>query len=89
MEKIIKFSTENKDGPEKFIFNEIMKLEDCFEKAMLEKQSRNNTFRDNHSLLPKDSTQVLRVISKLSEQQSIWDSYTSELREKLLNQQGV
>lgn len=88
LEKIIKFSTENKDSPEKFIFNEIMKLDDCFEKAILEKQNRNNTFGDNHKFLPKDSTQALRIISKFSEQ-PIWDSYTSELREKLINQQDA
>lgn len=86
--KIIQFNSLAADSPEKFVFNAIMALDDCSEKFILNRQNRNNTFGDSHCLLPQDSQEVSKIISKFGEQ-PIWDSYTSELREKLLDQQGA
>ncbi len=85
LEKIIQFNSPNKQSPEKVIFDTIMKIEDNSpEKIILERQKRNNNFGDNHNLLPNDITQIVKIISKFS-QQDIWEDYTLELRNNLLN----
>lgn len=86
LEKIIQYNPSNSYSPEKFIFDTIMELDECPEKLMLEKQNLKNISGDNHHLFPPEMRKVTRIISKFSEQ-PIWDNYTSELKEKLLDKQ--
>lgn len=84
LEKIIQFNSLNSCSPERVIFDTITQLDNCSEKNILNRQNRHNTFGDNHYLLLQDSQEISKIVSKFSEQ-PIWDSYTSELREKLLD----
>lgn len=87
LESIIQFNCNSEDSlsPEKVIFDTIIALDDCPEKHILDRQSRYNTVGDSHHLLPQDNQEIAKIISKFSEQ-PIWDIYTLELRERLLNQ---
>lgn len=88
LERIIQFNSLNGKSPEEIIFDTITALDKCPEKDILDKQNLKNTSGDNHHLLPKDISWITRIVSKFSKE-PIWDSYTSELREKLANQQGA
>lgn len=85
LERMIQFNSNKKKSPETIIHETILGLnEDCIEKNELEKIARYHTSGDNHALLPKDSQLRLLIIKKFSQQIDIWESYTSELTQKLL-----